>query len=124
MKKSKKFKGIDWSNLKFALVVLAAAYVYEIILKRVNNSTGGGSQLRNGVCLSVGIVSASLNVQQRASIRQGWGRSRDICRRRFFIATNKDWTVVQKVSACMLLWGFFLYSFIPFFCYFASNTTL
>jgi hypothetical protein len=101
-KKVKKLK-FDFSNLKFAILVLLAAFLYDYFTSLIDYNDFRGSNLRkNGICLAVGVVSASANIPQRNAIRAGWGGSKNICHLKFFIATNKDWSVVQKVPLISL----------------------
>jgi hypothetical protein len=91
-KKIKNYK-FDPPSLKFAIIVLFAGLLpaYDSIRDSIFLKRKGPN------CLSVGVISASANRAQRDAIRAGWGRSRDICRLNFFIATNKDENVLQKV---------------------------
>jgi hypothetical protein len=89
-KKIKNYK-FEPSSLKFAIIVLFAGLLLNSIRDSIYLKTKG----RN--CLSVGVISASANRAQRDAIRAGWGGSREICRLNFFIATNKDENVLQKV---------------------------
>jgi hypothetical protein len=98
IKKINKKLKFDYPNLKFATVVLIVASLHNTIGKFNYEYVWGGSNMnKRGICLAVGVVSASANQRQRDSIRAGWGRSQDICRLRFFIATSRDWSMVQKV---------------------------
>jgi hypothetical protein len=62
IKKVKKFK-FDLSNLKFAVLVLLSAFLYDSTNNIIGYSDFRGSNLKkNGICLAVGVVSASANI--------------------------------------------------------------
>ena len=100
MKANKNKKNnFDLSNLKFAAIIMLAVSVHKYIGNWNYSNVFGDQNLqgRRTICLSIGVISASANRSQRDVIRESWGKSGAVCRLRFFIATNKEWEIVEKV---------------------------